>query len=148
MTPPCVQTTVDIVATPEQIYDALVDLEAFASWNPFVIRGRGKVAVGETLELTFNPPGGSQQTFTPKVMAADRGKEFRWLGVGFGGGFRGEHKFLLEKLSDSPALTRLHHSESFGGWMAHPLGWVGLYDKTRNGFELMNQALKERLEKR
>ena len=82
--------------------------------------------------------------FTPKVLAADKDAEFRWVGkLGFRGVFDGEHYFILEETGRG--TTILHHGENFTGLLAYPLiGLIG--DDTRAGFEAMNQALKERVE--
>jgi hypothetical protein len=63
--------------------------------------------------------------------------------LGMKGIFDGEHYFMLIDLDNGQ--TRFIHGEKFGGilvpFMEKTLG------KTKKGFELMNQALKEQCEK-
>lgn len=82
-------------------------------------------------------------TFKPTVLAAEPGKELRWLGRFLVPGlFDGEHSFHLEELPHG--RTRFTQAERFAGLL------VGLsrgtLAKTRDGFEQMNVALKQRVE--
>ncbi|XLM21773.1 SRPBCC domain-containing protein, partial [Chromobacterium piscinae] len=55
----------------------------------------------------------------------------------------GEHYFRLEALADGG--TRFHHGEDFSGILL-PLIGGALLEGVRQGFLLMNQALKRRCE--
>ena len=61
--------------------------------------------------------------------------------------FTGNHHFILHPTDTG---TRFEQSEHFSGIMALVLHWIGhsLYENTQRGFELMNHALKERVEGR
>ena len=138
------KTQIRIEASPTQVWAILTDFEKYPDWNPFIKSLTGQVAVGNTIKARLEPPGGSGMTFTPKVLAFEKNKEFRWLGnLFFRGLFDGEHRFELTDNGDGS--TTLIQSEQFGGIL------VPLFDKmievnTRNGFEAMNQKLKERVE--
>jgi hypothetical protein len=94
-----------------QVYDALVDFKSYSQWNPFIVSAVGEPTVGSKLKITCQPPGGKQVSFTPKVLAAERGKELRWLGrVLMPGLFDGEHSFKLEEL---PGASSAHSFSSF-----------------------------------
>ncbi len=83
-------------------------------------------------------------TFTPRVLAFEKNKEFRWLGHLFIKGlFDGEHRFELTDNSDGS--TTFRQSEQFGGILV-PLFNKMIEVNTRNGFEAMNKKLKERAE--
>jgi len=70
----------------------------------------------------------------------------RWLGHLFIPGlFDGEHAFRLELAG--AGLTRLRQSEQFRGILV-PLLPRAMYERTRQGFEAMNRALKEQVEQR
>lgn len=100
---------------PVQVYDVLVDFESYPEWNPFIISAEGEPVVGATLKIVIQPPGGKQMTFKPKVLAAERGKEFRWLGrVLFPGLFDGEHSFKFEELPGVRVLIGFACSCLFG----------------------------------
>jgi hypothetical protein len=61
--------------------------------------------------------------------------------------FTGQHHFILRP---SETGTRFEQSEQFSGILALMLHWIGssMYETTRRGFGLMNNALKERVEGR
>jgi len=83
-------------------------------------------------------------TFTAKVLAFEKNKEFRWLGHLFIKGlFDGEHCFQLTDNGDGS--TTFRQSEQFGGILV-PLFNKMIEVNTRNGFEAMNKKLKERAE--
>ena len=72
-------------------------------------------------------------TFHPVVLVAELERELRWLGRLFVPGlFDGEHRFLIEPLSEH--RVRFVHSEVFSGLLL-PLLWRSLDTQTRQGFE-------------
>lgn len=84
-------------------------------------------------------------TFKPVVTHVEPARSFSWLGTLVGSWlFRGEHRFRLEPLG--PGRTRFHHGEMFGGVLV-PLLRKSLDTDTRWGFEMMNEALKAKVEK-
>ena len=85
-------------------------------------------------------------TFKPVLLKVEKNKELRWIGhLLFPEIFDGEHVFVIEKIDISKVLFR--HEEKFSGILV-PIFWKSLYQHTRIGFIEMNQALKERLEKK
>jgi hypothetical protein len=138
-----VQHEIEIDAPPSAVWAVLADTESYAAWNPFVRRLTGELRGGARLEAEIAPPGGRAMTFRPMVLAAEPDRELRWLGrLLVPGLFDGEHAFRLEPLDDG--RTRFVQSERFDGVL------VGLLrrtlEKTRLGFEQMNEALKRRVE--
>jgi len=84
-------------------------------------------------------------TFRPTVLVARPATELRWLGrVLFPGVFDGEHAFILEPLGGE--RVRLVHEETFRGLLV-PVFRRSLEPRTRAGFEAMNRALKDRVER-
>ena len=137
-----VTTQVDIAAAPGDVYAVLADLGAYEQWNPFIVRGTGTYAVGERVSLRLSPQGGREMTFKPTVLAAEPGKELRWLGsLGLPRIFDGEHSFVLQA---TRAGTRLTQSETFRGLLVPAFGKV--IDGTARNFDLLNAALKRRAE--
>lgn len=138
-------TEVEIEASPEQVWEVLVDLDEYEAWNPFIVEGAGKIDEGENLRLRMSPSGGKTMSFSPVVTVADPSVRFEWLGhVAVPGLFDGRHRF---ELSANRGTTTLVHSEEFTGVLA-PILMKVLDEKTRNGFEAMNTAMKERVEAR
>lgn len=133
---------IDIAAAPKDVYAVLADLGAYEEWNPFIIRGTGTFAVGERVSLRMSPQDGREMTFKPKVLAAEPGKELRWLGsLGLPRIFDGEHAFVLQA---TPAGTRLTQSETFRGLLVPAFGKI--IGRTQSDFALLNAALRRRAE--
>ena len=89
------------------------------------------------------PPGGRGLTIRPKVLSAEPGRELKWLGHLLAPGlFDGEHRFLIQSLGED--RTRFIHEEIFKGVLVPLTGKI--LERTEQGFEEMNKALKKRAE--
>ncbi len=139
-----IQTEITIDAPAEAVWQALTQSEDISSWNPFVKKLDGTIAVGETLAVTIQQPNGSAMDFAPTVLVADENRELRWVGrLGFKGIFDGEHYYVLEQQADGTTLFR--HGETFRGMLVHVL-YPLIGDSTTEGFKQMNAALKAEAE--
>lgn len=137
-----IETTVDLHASPETVWETLVDFESYPEWNPFVTSIEGRPVEGERLAIRIEPPEGRAMSFKPRVTAAVPQKHFEWLGkLGLKGLFDGRHEFRIEEIG--PEHTRLTHRESFSGLL---VGLLLNEADIRAGFEGMNEALRERVE--
>ena len=63
--------TIDIDATPEQIWEALTGFDAYEGWNPFMRRVDGAAVVGRKLRIELAPPDGRRIVVSPSVVVAD-----------------------------------------------------------------------------
>lgn len=139
-----IETEILINASPEKVWVVLTDFEQYPKWNPFIKSIEGEKAVGRRLKVFIQPPDGGGMTFKPEVLAFEANKEFRWKGKLFLKGiFDGEHYFRLSDAGNG--ATRFVHGEKFSGFLVPLMG--GTLDKTKVGFELMNEALKRECEK-
>lgn len=138
-----ITTEIDIAAAPAVVWEILTTLDGFEDWNPFVVEASGEVAVEERLVVRIQPPGKRAQTFRPTVTVADTERKFEWLGkLGVSGVFDGRHQYILEPSGDG---TKFIQREEFTGILAGLLiRMIGA--ATREGFEAMNYALKDRAE--
>ena len=92
-----IKTEVEISASREKIWDALIDLAAYAEWNPFIKKAEGEVTIGGKLKLLVKPPGALGMTIKPKVVEAEPWRRLTWTGrVLVPGIIDGEHYFILE----------------------------------------------------
>ena len=133
----------EIEAPPEVVWRVLTDFAAYPEWNPFIVRIEGDLTVGQTLDLTIQPPGRRAMTFRPKVLRCEPNRELRWLGHFLVPGlFDGEHAHLLDGLE--AGRTRYRQSEAFRGLLVPLTG--SLLAATQQGFDAMNTALKARAE--
>lgn len=141
-----IETEITINAPVEKVWQILTDFPAYPDWNPFIRRFDVAPKLGNRFSVTLQPHGSKPMTFKPVCLNLEPNKEFRWLGKLFVSGlFDGEHVFQLEPLPDGK--TRLIHKEYFRGILV-PLLWNMLDTKTRYSFNRMNEALKERSEKK
>ena len=141
-----IHTTIDIDASPEQVWDVLVDFPSHAAWNPFFAAVDGSAEVGATLRVAARKDDGTEgMVFRPVVLDAEPGQRLRWKGkLLVRGLFDGTHDFRLEALDGG--RTRLHHGEEFRGVLVPLFGRV-LRD-TEVGFREFNDALARRAEGR
>jgi hypothetical protein len=138
-----IHTEIGIDRPAASVWDVLVDIDKWPEWNPFA-RARGRLVVGEKLNVEIRPPGKKPMSFRPTVVKLDPGRELRWLGhLGLPGLFDGEHGFRV--VAESAGRCRFEHFETFRGVLAWPILWLA-GDATRRGFEAMNRALKARAE--
>jgi hypothetical protein len=138
------RTEIDIDATPERVWDVLTDFGTYPQWNPFLVSASGTPAAGERLTVRMQPAGGRAMTFRPTVREVTPGRRLSWLGhLGVPGIFDGEHSFTIEPLG--PGRVRLVQEELFRGILVGALA-RSLDRRTRPAFDLMNEALKRRVE--
>src|SRR5688500_291863 len=63
-------TEIAIQATPERVWEVLTDFAAYPTWNPFIPHLAGRAAVGTSLDVQLQPPGGRAMRLRPTVLAA------------------------------------------------------------------------------
>jgi hypothetical protein len=137
-------TEIEIAAGAGDVWAVLTDFARYPEWNPFITRISGELREGARLEARMVPPGSGGMTFRPRVVALTPEAELRWLGsLGVPGIFDGEHAFRIQPAG--PGRVRFIHSERFSGFLV-PLLRRWLDGGTRQGFEAMNRALKQRAE--
>ena len=141
-----IATSISISAPPERVWEVLLDFARYPEWNPFVRSIEGASSEGSVLKVTVHPPGGKAMKFLPVVLRHTVGREFRWKGrLVLPGLFDGEHYFMVSQVGDGSTLFT--HGEHFSGLLV-PLFRRALDGATKDGFEAMNLALKQRLEGR
>jgi hypothetical protein len=135
-----INTEITIDATPEEVWEALTDLDSYPNWNPYhvSVRSRGALDSGRRLEVDIHKPNGERVKIKPRVLRMEPLRELTW-GGGIAGVFWGEHRFVLEPSRDG---IRLIHSEDFTGFAVR---YAGL-DAVEEGYVLMNDALKSYVE--
>ena len=140
-------TEIEFDGTPQEVWTTLTDLQTYPQWNPFLEKVDGELTVGAKLDVRLQPVDERGITMHPTVLAAEPGRELRWIGhLMIPGIFDGEHRFLIEEAG--PGRVRFTQSERFGGIMV-PLLWKKLRDGgTAKGFRAMNEALARRVAER
>ena len=137
--------TIEIDASPDQVWSVLSETTSFPSWNPFIRKLEGQLAAGAKLLVVIQSPGRRQSTFRPTVLTVAPARELRWLGRLLTPGLLdGEHSLSLEPTPNGG--TRFTQAEKFNGILVAP--FKGVLDSTTLGFQQMNEALKARVEDR
>ncbi len=139
-----IQTETIIASPQDKIWKLLTDFNGYGDWNPFIIKISGDLKVGSTLHVTMSIEGRDPAALQPKVLSVVEKEKFCWRGrLGIPGMFQGTHYFTLEEIETGK--TRFIHGEIFKGFMVGIiLRRIG--KQTLDGFEKMNQALKEKAE--
>ena len=138
-------TDIIIEAPINEVWDLLTDFQSFDKWNPFITRIKGELEPGSKLDVYMQPPGMKGVNFNPVITKVEPVHEYRWMGnLWVKGIFDGEHVFRIEELENS--RTRFIQCERFRGILA-PLILSLIGERTRQGFESMNNNLKKVCEK-
>ncbi len=139
-----IRVVTDIAAPVETVWSELSAVADYDEWNPFMTSFQGELVAGSRAEIRIAPPGGRPMTFRPTITEVEEGKRLEWLGrLVLPGVFDGRHSFHLEALE--AGRTRLTQAEEFSGFLVPFTGSV--LERTRAGFEAMNEALRLRAEK-
>ncbi len=134
-------TEIDINAPAARVWQILMDPSRYAEWNPFIHQLTGKIAEGEKIQVKLGESLDKSMTFNPIVLQVTPNRTFRWLGkLGFGGLFDGEHIFEIQELA--PDRVHFIQREKFNGIL---IPFFNL-DSTKQSFDAMNRALKQRAE--
>ena len=142
VTPYTLAASIQIQATPQQVWAVLADTADYPAWNPFIVTSRGPLRVGATLTNVMHDASGNT-TFTPTVLVVQPGRELRWIGrVGPGGIFDGEHTFTITQIR--PGVVLFTQREDFTG-VAVPFYEHWLHAGTLPMFTAMNNALAHRV---
>ncbi len=140
-----IKTEILIHASCQKVWSVLTNFNDYSNWNPFIKSIQGELKIGNKIRARLQPPGAQGMTFTPTILALEPNKVFKWLGhLLVSGLFDGEHCFTLQDMGNGTTL--FIQSEKFSGIL------VSLFKKmidqnTFQGFDLMNQKLKEICEK-
>jgi hypothetical protein len=138
------RTEVEIEASSQRVWDALVDFRAYPQWNPFITQISGELSPGARLRVTLSLPEGEEYHFKPELLRCEPCSELRWRGrLVMRALFQGEHFFQLKEVE--PNRTRFVQGEDFSGFAVKYMSKI--FTQTTRGFVYMNQALKRHVEK-
>jgi hypothetical protein len=139
-----IRSAIEIRAPIEAVWNVLTDFDAYAEWNPHIRRVRGKAARGAHLTIQTQPPGGRMIVMRPRVTTWSPPNELRWRATFVSSRlFSGEHGFKLERTGND--RVRFVQDETFSGVLVPFYSRLRL-GRTREGFEKVNEALRERAE--
>lgn len=139
-----IRSAIEIRAPIDIVWRVLTDFESYPDWNPHIRRVRGSAREGARVTIYSRPPGGRTVVLRPTVVTWSPPNELRWRATFVSGAlFTGEHGFRLDETG--PGRVRFVQDETFTGLLV-PLYARLRLARTRKGFDLVNQALRERAE--
>lgn len=137
-----IHSEIIVNAPASRVWQVLIDFEAYQQWNPFIRKVDGVARQGNRISAQMHLSNRTM-TFRPTVLTVKPDIELRWIGhLLIPGIFDGEHSFLIEPLNENQVL--LVQREEFNGLLT-PF-FTSVLKDTRNRFDEMNRALKERAE--
>jgi hypothetical protein len=138
-----IEVVTEIDAPVQDVWAELSSVSTYPEWNPFITTFEGELVVGNRVGVRIAPPGGRAMTFRPTITVVEERRRLEWLGrLLVPGVFDGRHSFQLEDLGQG--RTRLTQTETFSGALVSLTGKT--LERTREGFEAMNQAVRLRAE--
>ena len=141
-----IESQIIINAPAAAVWKVLVDFKAYPMWSPTIKEFYGNPTVGERTKVLLSQPGGTSMKMNPVFLRIDANKELRWKGrLLMNGIFDGEHYFILKPISDNETI--LIQGEMFSGILV-PFFKKMIHGNTKKGFEIFNEALKDRVESR
>jgi hypothetical protein len=139
-----IRADVEIDAAPEKTWSVLADLPSWPDWNPFIRYAHGTLEKGNLIDVEVDAPGAKPIKGKGKVLVLEPPREMVWVATLMGSWiFRGEHHFAVEPMEGGK--SRFVQTEYFTGILA-PLVHGKINRETKPGFEIMNAALKKRVE--
>lgn len=140
MTDPYSQTFIS--APPQQVWDVLTDWPSFPSWNPFIRRAEGALAVGNRVRIVLRL-GPSLMRLRPTITRVEPPRRLRWRArLALPGLYDVERRFDLDARDGGTLLTQ---SETPSGLVAPLLGPL-LRAPIETGYHALESALKARVE--
>ena len=135
------ETEIVFDAPKEKVWEVLTQTEKYSEWNPFITSIKGEMKQGAQL-TTVKVNNGTETSFTPIITMFKENETLEWLGSGLGGMFKGSHYF---KLTEVNGKTNMLHGENFSGLLSGLIMQM-IGEDTHANFELMNEAMKKRVE--
>lgn len=138
------QTTIQISAPIDQVWQVLTDFEKWKDWNPTINQVSGSATAHSILNITMcGSEGKDAMKYKATVLESNPPRNFRWRATMMSGFmFTNDRVFELREKNGGTELT---NAEQFSGLMV-PLFWGKMSVFVVPMLEKMNQALKDKLE--
>ena len=136
-----VEHRIGIAAPPDAIWDLIADIDGWAGWNPLYPVARGRIAVGEALQLTEALPGRPTRPIQPVIVDWEPRNQILWRVSGMM--LRCVRYIEIEALSETGCIFA-------NGAFFH--GMRGEHEAKSHrraifkGYEAMGEAVKQRSE--
>ena len=139
-----ISTTIEIAASPENVWAVLTDLASYPKWHPVYQAVTGQLAAGSTLTITStHPASGRSMTAKVKVLAAEPDTELRWVSRLLGLTIS-ERIFRLSPAAGGTSLMQAATYRGLGRDRGRAM--IKTISRIEGGFEAINRAIKQRAE--
>ena len=132
-----------VAASAEEVWVVLVAFSLYPEWNPFLRTIIGNASEGEQLRITAKLDGLPELSFRATISTCVSPFKLGWKAIFLKGVFEAHHHFEIQELGAT--TCRFIHSEEFLGFFSKPVLFI-LESTFKNGYRMMNEALKERVE--
>ena len=141
-----ISTTIEIAATPENVWGVLADLAGYRHWHPVYQAVNGQLAAGSRLSITTtHPASGRAMTATVKVLTAEPNTELRWVSK-LAGVTISERTFQLSPAAGGTSLVQAASYRGLGRSRSRAM--IKTVTRIEDSFAAINQAIKEQAEAR
>lgn len=135
-----IEESIEIAATPAEVWWRLTDFAGYADWNPFIVSIRGDLDVGARLTVILKPGGLPPVVMRPRLLAVRPRRELRWRGgLGLPDLLNGEHAFIIEPIA-ADRVRFIQRERLHGLFVPGAMALIG--DSTLTGVRAMNEALR------
>jgi len=141
-----VSTTIEIAATPENVWAVLADLASYPKWHPMYLAVSGQLAAGSTLTITStHPTTGRPMTAKVKVLTVEPDTELRWVSKLLGLTIS-KRTFRLSRTAGGTSLVQTGTYRGLGGGRGRAITKV--IGRVQDTFTAINEAIKQQAEAR
>ena len=141
-----VSTTIEIAATPDNVWAVLADLANYPKWHPAYVGVTGYLTAGSTLTITTtHPTTNRNMTAKVKVLTAEPDTELRWASKLLGRTIS-ERTFQLSSTADGTSLMQAGTYSGLGGGRGRAM--IKVLDRVQDSFTAINEAIKQQAEAR
>jgi len=141
-----VSTTIEIAATPENVWAVLADLASYPKWHPMYLAVSGQLAAGSTLTITStHPTTGRPMTAKVKVLTVEPDTELRWVSKLLGLTIS-KRTFRLSRTAGGTSLVQTGTYRGLGGGRGRAM--VKVLGRVQDTFTAINEAVKQQAEAR
>ena len=141
-----VSTTIEIAATPQNVWAVLADLASYPQWHPMYQAVTGQLTAGGTLTITStHPTTGRPMTAKVKVLTVEPDTELRWVSKLLGLTIS-KRTFRLSRTAGGTSLVQTGTYRGLGGGRGRAITKV--IGRVQDTFTAINEAIKQQAEAR
>ena len=141
-----ISTTIEIAATPENVWAVLADLASYPKWHPMYQAVTGQLAAGSMLTITStHPTSGRTITAKVKVLTAEPDTELQWVSKPLGVTIS-KRTFRLSPIAGGTSLMQAGAYSGLGGGRGRAMTKV--IGRIQDTYVAINEAIKQQAEAR